>query len=107
MKTTIFTALLILSNAAIAYDDDPNHSFDASKLEETTVNISWKRVPTDQILSACQKMYDTYNLGQITYAIHGCSVWVGKQCTIITGKETTMATLGHESRHCFQHAWHE
>lgn len=106
MKHLLLATLLICSSAAMAYDDDPTVPFDASSVEEESVKISWKRVPEEKLLGACQKLYHRNNLGDITVTVNGCSVWSGSNCTIITATSTTMWTLGHEARHCFQHDWH-
>jgi hypothetical protein len=37
----------------------------------------------------------------------GCAKWRGNKCTIITPRETTLETLGHEVRHCFEGHWHD
>ena len=36
----------------------------------------------------------------------GCAIYNKKSCRIITGKTTTMETLGHELRHCFEGKFH-
>ena len=38
-----------------------------------------------------------------------CAVFVegDKTCTIITGEFTSLATVGHEVRHCFEGLWHK
>jgi len=39
--------------------------------------------------------------------ILGCAIYDRKRCRIITGKTTSMETLGHELRHCFEGKFHE
>ena len=106
MKHLLLAALLLTSSAALAYDDSPTTPFDATNIEEEIIKVAWKRVPEDRLLESCNIAYKAYGVAQITYAVNGCSVWKGKTCTIITGLKTTMHTLGHEMRHCFQHDWH-
>jgi hypothetical protein len=36
-----------------------------------------------------------------------CAKWKGNKCTIITPRQTTMETVGHEVRHCFEGHWHD
>lgn len=37
-----------------------------------------------------------------------CAIWsrAAQECTIVTGKVTTHVALGHETRHCFEGAFH-
>lgn len=107
MKYLLLATLLFTSSAAMAYDDDPTHPFDASSVAEETVKISWLRVPEQDLLQACNVMYTKFGVPNINYAVNGCSVWKNDSCIIITATSTTMHTLGHESRHCFQRDWHE
>ena len=37
----------------------------------------------------------------------GCAIYDAKSCRIITAKETSMETLGHELRHCFEGKFHK
>ena len=37
----------------------------------------------------------------------GCAEYDKYICTIYTGKKTDLATLGHETRHCFEGKWHD
>jgi len=39
--------------------------------------------------------------------ILGCVRYSAKTCRIYTGKTTTMETLGHELRHCFEGKFHQ
>ena len=39
--------------------------------------------------------------------ILGCAKYNAKTCRIYTGKVTTMETLGHELRHCFEGKFHD
>jgi hypothetical protein len=107
MNYLISLALIIISTCASAFNDDPTALFDASNVHSETVKVTWKRVKAENLLETCQKVYKLYRLPQITYAIRGCSIWVGNECTIITPDATSMHTLGHETRHCFQQAWHD
>jgi hypothetical protein len=107
MKHLFSLALIFVSTCAIAYNDDPTALFDASKVQSETVKVTWRRVKPDNLLIACEKAFKKHGLPHITFAINGCSVWAGNQCTIITPDSTTMHTLGHEARHCFQQAWHD
>lgn len=88
------------------YNDDPLKSFDASVIKNETVSVTWKRVPNKKLKAACNTESIRRNLGGITWEVNACSFWEGSECLMITGESTTMWTLGHESRHCFQRNWH-
>lgn len=63
-------------------------------------NIRW--ITVDDISGLCQlKMMDKVNKKNLA-----CSEYNDQTCTIFTGRNTNMAILGHEIRHCFEGQWH-
>jgi len=59
------------------------------------VVVTWEIVEEEQVSKKC-------GLNNV----FACAKWRGNKCTIITPRETTMETLGHELRHCFEGHWH-
>ncbi len=103
----VLVASIFHGTPSIARDeaDKPFNTRD-NKLNKTT--IEW--VPVDNVQKACEKESHRRGLGGFGYAVEACSFWTneitGNRCTIITAKVTNMGTLGHETRHCFQGAFH-
>lgn len=103
----IIASFSVSANEAYGtYEDNPTKAFDASTVRHDTVSITWKRVPRSDINSACAAESKKRGFPVSNIQKEACSFWDGLQCTIITGKYTTMHTAGHEFRHCFQGAWH-
>jgi hypothetical protein len=106
MKTkvaVIITSLLVASQAT-ALNDDPNKPFDTSNNYTTQSTITWR--PVDDVQKACEAESRKRGFKGFGYGVQACSFFDGNQCTIITGKQTTMHSVGHEVRHCFQGNWH-
>jgi hypothetical protein len=107
MKKLILAVFLAQSLVAQAgyYDwDSPTSTFDARSKERSSVRVVWRTV--DDVRAVCSKLNEASGYGPIKFSIHACSVQDGNVCTIITKNETSMHTLGHELRHCFQGRWH-
>lgn len=106
MKLLIPVALILSSTAAFAFSDDPLKSFDATVRLHSTSVITW--VVADDVQKACNDSRIKHGGTPYTSLVNGCvTFWKEKnECIIITGKRTTMHTLGHEVRHCFQGHWH-
>lgn len=105
MKTKIFVLVsLIVANQASAFNDDPTQPFDTSSNYTTQSTITWRTETNVQ--KACEAESRKLGYKGFGYGIQACSFFEGKNCTIITGKKTTMHSLGHEVRHCFQGNWH-
>ena len=86
---------MLLTGCSVFRDPDvfiPNPKYKA-------VRVTW--VLTDDLERACGI---TPKAG---YVLLGCAKVIGDWCVIITPKETTMSTLGHELRHCFEGKWHD
>ncbi len=106
---TIFIAYLVfVVGQANAFNNDPNSLFDASHARINKTTITWRM--EDDIQAACEQESQRRGLGGFGYGVEACSFWgrtLGiNQCTIITNKQTTMAVVGHEIRHCFAGSWH-
>jgi hypothetical protein len=107
MKTTLLVASLLfagISNAQ-AYKDDPTEQFDTASNYTNQSTISW--VIVDNVQKACEAESRKRGYNGFGFGVLACSFYKGDQCTIITGKKTTMHSLGHEVRHCFQADWHK
>jgi hypothetical protein len=110
MKSKLLVSLLavvtINASAQHYWDwDDPAKPFDASQGREDS-NITWKRV--SNVKEACEKESKRRGFGGFNGAeMQACSFYYGNECTLITSKNPTMWTLGHEVRHCFQGQWHK
>jgi hypothetical protein len=112
MKQFLIMLFIVASFSASAkelygtYNDDPLKPFNASHVANETVAVTWKRVPNNTLKSVCNAESIKRKLGGITWEVNACTFWEGHECVMITGESTTMWTLGHESRHCFQQSWH-
>ena len=104
MKTTILLASLLIAQNALALDDNPTAKFDTSANLTTVSTINWR--PVDDVQRACESESRKRGFKGFGHSIQACSFFDGNQCTIITGKFTSMHSLGHEVRHCFQGNWH-
>ena len=105
MKILIASLLISVNAFAADLDDDPSKPFDTSANLAIQSTITW--IPVDNVQKACEAESRKRGYKGFGYSIHACSFFSGTQCTIITGKKTSMHTLGHEVRHCFQGNWHQ
>lgn len=107
MKTLFIfvTAITIFSNAMAKGWDNPTKPFDASKGRFTnTTTITW--ILVDNIQEACEKESKKLGNRGFTQQVTACAFWWNDKCTVITKKNPTMHSVGHEVRHCFQGNWH-
>lgn len=104
MKTTTLIISMIFATNAMALNDDPNKLFDTSSNYTTQSTITWRTV--DDVQKSCEIESRKRGFKGFGYGVQACSFFDGNQCTIITGKQTTMHSVGHEVRHCFQGNWH-
>lgn len=92
-----------------AYAETPYDVFSATANRNTNVTVTWQY--SDDIQTACNKQRTENGEPPYPFDVQACSVWYennGKTtCTIITKKNLTMWSLGHEIRHCFQGAFHK
>jgi hypothetical protein len=108
MKTFLIFALVSSSVGAFEYHENPNALFSTKKNFTNMSNITWEQA--DSVQKRCNQESKNRGLGGFSYSVEACSFW-GKRlgfdvCHIITEKKTSMATLGHEIRHCFQGDFH-
>jgi hypothetical protein len=96
MRSCVVVALLLAgcsSFTALPYKE---------RVTEATV-VTW--LTFDDVEKQCIKA-GAKDPGQFGI-ISGCVIYNQKFCRIITGKTTTMETLGHELRHCFEGKFHQ
>lgn len=108
MKPFLVFVLFSASINAFEYHEDPNEIFSTKKNITNISLITWEQVKNVQ--TRCDQESKKRGLGGFSYSVEACSFW-GKRlgfdvCHIITEKKTSMATLGHEARHCFQGDFH-
>ena len=104
MKTKFLVLSLLVATNAMAFNDDPSRPFDTSNNYTNTSTITWR--PVDDVQKTCEAESRKRGYKGFGYGVQACSFFDGNQCTVITGKQTTMHSLGHEVRHCFQGNWH-
>ena len=85
--------------------DDPFEKFNATNTITSQTLVIWKRV--DNVIDGCNAESKRLGVAKIPYKMQACSFWTKSTCTIITGKNKTQHSLGHELRHCFQGYWHK
>jgi hypothetical protein len=108
MKILLVLAFISSSVSAFEYHEDPNALFSTKKNFTSMSLITWEQAKDVQ--KRCDKESRSRGLGGFSFQVEACSFW-GKRlgfdvCHIITEKKTSMATLGHEVRHCFQGDFH-
>ena len=105
MMLSVFLLASLSASAADHYEwDNPTKPFDARKKERSEVRVIWRNV--SNVREYCSNWNISKGYGPITNPIKACSSHDNNVCIIITGNETSMHTLGHELRHCFQGKWH-
>ena len=100
----VLAALLLLLSTAISQADtlrvgqddlifnvSPNH---------TPKIIEW--IVVEDLDQACYGKPKNPGQGEL----RGCAKFNKTKCFVYTKKETTLANLGHEMRHCFEGQWH-
>lgn len=85
---------------------NPEAPFDARKLMTEKTTITWRRVDVNDVQKTCEAESRKRGLGGFGYRVYACSFWEGDRCDIFTSKTPTLHDLGHETRHCFQGAFH-
>ncbi len=103
-KVAVIITSLLVAGQTMAFNDDPNQPFDTSSNYTTQSTITWRAV--DDVQKSCEAESRKRGYKGFGYGLQACSFFDGNQCTVITGKKTTMHSLGHEVRHCFQGNWH-
>lgn len=109
---SLFIIIAILFNnitSAKPYTEPDN--FNASKNIFQTVIVTWEY--TDNVQQACNRKSKEVGNDGFKFLVEACAFHyhdnVNQQqyCYIITNTNTTMSTLGHEIRHCFQIHFHQ
>lgn len=95
----------INSNAESPYD-----LFSTKKNFTDSSTIKWEQ--TSNVQKACDKQRTDAGFPPYGYSVDACSLWktniLGQDvCYIITAKNVSMWTMGHELRHCFQGEYHK
>ena len=103
-RLLIYLTLFFHPYAYSADWENPEFQFDAGKLERNKVTIEWKRV--GDVQAECEKESRKRGNEGFKFALQACSFWWGNSCVVITGKKTSLHSLGHEMRHCFQGEYH-
>jgi hypothetical protein len=103
MKKALLVLLLISTNAMADWDN-PTAPFDATNNTAKEMSIKWLVV--DNVQKVCEVESRKRGFKGFGYRVNACSFWSDNQCVVVTDKVTTMHTLGHEVRHCFQGNWH-
>ncbi len=85
--------------------DDPYEVFDTKDNYTNQSTITWLTV--DNVQKTCEAESRKRGYNGFGYGVKACSFYEGNTCTVITGKKTTMHSVGHEVRHCFQASWHQ
>ena len=108
MRRTVFLFLLGLLACSGPIHADESATFDATKRMTDYALIRWR--PVKNVNAVCQKQSRERGMGGFAYKVEACAFWSKKPfvnlCTIYTSKRTTMETVGHEVRHCFQGSFH-
>ena len=85
---------------------NPEAPFDARKVMNEKTIITWRRVDVNDVQKTCEAESRKRGLGGFGYRVYACSFWEADRCDIFTSKTPTLHDLGHETRHCFQGAFH-
>jgi hypothetical protein len=109
MKQFLFLVLMV-SSTAYGFEDNPVMPFSTAKNIAVQSNIRW--IPVNDVQEACNKESRHRGGSGFKIPVQACSfndapVNGVNNCIIYTFKNPTMHTLGHETRHCFQGAWHK
>ena len=108
-KICFVVALMLLGamNVSSGKAGDGDKINTAKNLTSSTI-ITWK--PVDNVQTACEAESRTRGLGGFHFKLDACAFWsksfMVNHCLIITSRITDHRILGHETLHCFQHAFH-
>jgi hypothetical protein len=83
---------------------DPDAAFKTETNVTNQTTVTWLVV--DHVQHTCERESRKRGFGGFGYGVDACSFWTASTCTIITSTKPTMHQLGHETRHCFQGAFH-
>jgi len=98
---------MFISTSVFAYNDDPAELFSTASNVTTESKIKW--VSVNDVTAQCNRERSAKGQAGFNAKLKACSFWDDNHtsCTIITGKNVNMHTIGHEMRHCFQGDWHQ
>lgn len=114
MRYLILVAALLTGCAAPVYETklrmiapsnceatEFNMRFESDTTHKPMV-VHWKVV--DDPHAVCKGVGSHHSKGSTILA---CAKTVENHCTIYSAKNTSLAILGHEMRHCFEGDWHK
>ena len=100
----VLVALLLLLSATITPADTLRVGQDDLifnvKPDHTPMII--QRIVVEDLELACHGKPRNPGQGEL----RGCAKFNKTKCFVYTKKQTTLANLGHEMRHCFEGQWH-
>lgn len=103
----ILIILCIIPQITLA--ENPNKLFDATHNMTNKTTVEW--IQTNNVQKICDEISIRKTNKKFGYAVESCASWdetnTGFTCTIYTEKKTSMATIGHEFRHCVQGDFHK
>lgn len=106
-KYLLLLVLALPSISSFAQDwKNPEAPFDARTVMYEKITLTWRRVDVNDVQKTCEAESRKRGLGGFGYRVYACSFWEGDRCDIFTSKTPTLHDLGHETRHCFQGAFH-
>jgi DNA polymerase elongation subunit (family B) len=100
-------AKIAKGNSFAAAWEDPEAKFNTAVNKSKHSAISW--IPVDNLQATCEAESRKRGLGGFGYPVEACSFWSSSHnvCQVFTrSNATTMHSLGHEIRHCFQGNFH-
>lgn len=108
MKHVLFAALLLATFTSAA-EESPYDKFSAKNNFTKNTNVDWVQV--DDVRVGCDNESKRRGLPGYPTEVEACSFWsnsfFGKTCLIITPRNVSYWTFGHELRHCFQGKFHK
>ena len=102
MNRLVFLVSTMVLTGCTTIPDAPFQPLNSSERLTNKPIVMWEVV--DDVDGHCKKLNDKIPK---VLTVYGCAQPAKTWCKIYTGKTTTMATLGHELRHCFEGNWHE
>lgn len=102
--------MFAFSANAAEINDDPTELY-RSSFDSKKVVIIWKTATNVQEMCNIESI--KFGSGPVTNPSKACALWRQDrngvpqgECIIITRKNVSMHTIGHEIRHCFEGHWH-
>jgi hypothetical protein len=106
----ILTTMVFATQAMAQVAQDPSNIpseqlFDFTKRITNSTQVSIETA--SNVKEACDRKAMSYQIKPAYVNPMACSFWTKTTCVIIVGEKTSLDTLGHEIRHCFQGHWHK